>query len=247
MISVVMSYYKRPEHLKVTLESYNYFYKDLDFEVIVIEDSCGDSGKECKQVLSESGIQFKHEVIDRSGQKYRNPGSLWNRGVEIATGDIIHITNPENLHVGPILTHCLDYITRDNYLVYACRTLKIQPYSFEQTLINLDEMTNWGEAMGWYQHSVIYNRLLHFASVISKDLFLSIGGFDSRFNNGVGYEDNDFIMRIKSKNINVLTFDEPFAAHQMHDRGHWKGEGIRINYEVYKSIWGESVIEHWRD
>lgn len=246
MISVVMAYHDRPDHLKNTLDSYNYFYKDLDFEVIVIEDTSKDAGKSCAKVLSKSGIPFKHECIDRSHKEYRNPGVLYNRAVEIADGEVIHITNPENLHLGPILSHCLDHITDDNYIVYACRTLRLLPPSFHTALSAIEDMTNWDEANGWYQHSQIYNRLLHFASVIKKDTYIRIGGFDPRFDDGVGYEDNDFIRRVKDKCLDVITFDDPLAAHQSHDRGHWSGKGLMKNCELYQEIWSEAPIEHWR-
>lgn len=248
MISVMMAYHDRPDHLKNTLESYNYFYKDLDYEVVVIEDTSKDQGKECLRVLKNSGIPYQHVIVDRSHKKFRNPGILYNQGVDIAKGDVIHLTNPENLHCGPILTHCLDHITKENYIVYACRTLRLLPVSFEHALANIDGMTYWEEASGWYQHSVIYNRLLHFASVISKELYQKIGGFNPRFDDGIGYEDNDFIKRIKTFKIPVLTCDEHFAAHQAHGREHWaNGEGILINQDVYQQIWGESTTNHWRD
>ena len=247
MISVVMAYHNRPDHLKNTLESYNHFYKDLDYELVVVEDSPPDSGKACEAVLLDNRIKFKHVMVCRNNQPYRNPGVLYNKGVELAEGEFIHLTNPENLHCGPILTHCLDHITEENYLVYACRTLRLLPVSFQHALANIDGMTNWDEAWGWYQHSVIYNRLLHFAAVISKKLYTEIGGFDPRFDNGIGFEDNDFIRRIKQLEVPVLTFDEPFAAHQSHDRGHLAGNGYSINQQLYQEIWGESTIEHWRN
>lgn len=247
MISVVMAYHKRPDHLKNTIESYQHFYKNLDYELVVIEDTPSDAGKECAKVLERSGLKYKHVVVDRGHKEYRNPGVLYNQGVELADGEYIHLTNPENLHCGPILTHCLDHITSDNYIVYGCRTLRLLPVSFEHALANIDGMTNWDEAWGWYQHSVIYNRLLHFAAVISKELYIKIGGFDPRFDDGVGFEDNDFIRRIKQLNIPVLTFDEPFAAHQSHERGHWANNGHTVNQQIYQEIWQESTIEHWRN
>jgi GT2 family glycosyltransferase len=248
MISVVMAYYKRPEHLRVTLESYNYFYKSLDYEVVVIEDTSSDQSMDCLRVLNASGIKFKHENVDRSHKEFHNPGVLYNRAVEIADGDIIHITNPENMHFHPILTHCLDHITEENYVVYACRTLNAQPDSFLAAQGSLDQITNWGEARGWYQHSVIYSRLLHFSTIISKKLYKTIGGFDPRFDDGIGYEDNDFIRRVKSFNIPVLTFDDLFSGHQSHDRGHWAGMGgLYKNQAVYREIWNEDTIEHWRN
>lgn len=249
MISVVMAYHQRPEHLKITLDSYKHHYPDIEVEVIVIEDTPNDGGRLCERVLSMSGLPYKHETVDRSGKLFRNPGVLYNQAVDLASHDIIHLTNPENLHHGPILKHCLDYITDDNYIVYACRTLSCQPDTFEIALNDIDSITNWSEANGWYQHTLVYNRLLHFASVINKNLYTKIGGFDPRFDDGTGYEDNDFIMRIKSKNIDVLVFDEPFAGHQAHNRDHWFStatmSGFEHNQNIYRQIWNGNTIENW--
>lgn len=247
MISVLMSYYRRPDHLRNTLESYRHHYSDMDIEVVVVEDTPDDGGKACGRVLSEGGIPYQHITVNRSDKTYRNPGVLCNKAAELAKYEVLHLTNPENMHMGPILSHCVDYIKPDNYLVYGCRSLRTLPSSFTSARACIEDMTYWEECDGWYQHSVIHNRLLHFATVISKDLYFSVGGFDPRFDDGVGYEDNDFIRRIKSKNIPVLTFDEPYAAHQVHERGHWNGDGSLVNQAVYRDIWGENAVKHWWD
>lgn len=247
MISIVMAYAKRPEHLRVTLESYKHHYTGEDIEICIIEDTPAPNDNDCQKLLEHCGFPYAYKAVDRSNKKYRNPGVLYNMAVDMAAGEYIHITNPENLHYGPILIHCKNHIKDDNYIVYGCRTLRCQPPTFQAALEDIDHVTNWEEAQGWYQHSTIYNRLLHFASIMNKDLYKMIGGFDPRYDDGIGYEDNDFIRRVKYNNIKVLTFDEPFAAHQSHDRGHWNNntDGFSINSALYQEIWGENTIEHW--
>lgn len=247
-ISILMAYHKRPIHLKNTLESYKIHYDSNNIEVILIEDTPDDNGIEVLSVLENSKIPYIYRAVDRSDREYRNPGVLYNLAAEIASYDILHLTNPENLHVGPILNHCINYIKNDNYIVYGCRTLSTCLDSAVATINSIEQITNWGEARGWYQHSKIYNRLLHFASIIHKDVYSKIEGFDPIFDYGVGYEDNDFIQKIFTTGIPILIFDEPYAAHQAHDRGHWmknQMEGIRINSGMYLQKWGASPVENY--
>lgn len=247
-ISILMAYHKRPIHIKNTLESYKIHYDPQNIEVVLIEDTPNDKGTEVLSVLEQSGIPFVYRSVDRSDRQYKNPGVLYNLAAEVASNDVLHLTNPENLHVGPILNHCQDYIKNDNYIVYGCRTLSTCLDSARSTIDGIDQLTNWGEASGWYQHSKIYNRLLHFASVIHKDLYFKIEGFDPAYDYGVGYEDNDFIQKLFVSGTSILAFDDPYAAHQAHDRAHWMindMKGIEINSGVYLQKWGRSPMENY--
>ena len=42
-----------------------------------------------------------------------------------------------------------------------------------------------------------------------------LNGFDERFANGIGFDDDEFLYRIKMF-LNVEIHDEPFALHQWH-------------------------------
>lgn len=246
MISIVMGYRKRPDVFNKTLESYKYFYKDLKYEIVVIDDTPDDN--ECQTILENSGLEFKYKAINRADHKFRNPGVVYNQAVELATYPIIHITNPENIHIGPILTHALDYIKKDNYIVYGCRTLLGSPNNIEEFLVNPDSLTDFQDGSnGWYQHTDRSNRLLHFASVMYKDLFLSIGGFSSSYENGVGFEDNDFVENVLANNIPILAFNDPYVGHQRHDRTYmiefWH-EGYNRNYNEFLRRWGHEPTTH---
>lgn len=237
-----MAYHDRHTLLKKTLDSYKLFYSDVldDIEIVLINDTPSlPNGDPAIGILETSGIPYQYHVYNRSIDKWRNPGPVYNRAAEKAKYDFFHLTNPENLHLGPVLKHCQDYMTEDNYIVYGCRSLKVEPLSIEQVLENPDSLTDWQDANGWYQHTKIDNRLLHFGSIISKQLYNEIGGFDNQFAEGVAFEDNDFIQTIISNGTNVLAFDDPCVAHQRHDRSHI-GEryaGFEVNKQKYLTKW----------
>jgi hypothetical protein len=244
-----MAYWNRESQFKVTLDSYLYHYRDsLDRIEIVLIDDTPPSGV-AKALLENSGINHKYESVDRSGQEYRNPGVLYNRAVELASHNLLFLTNPENMHIGPVITHGMSMFetssdpAESQYLVYGCRTLGRTCDNAEYMINNIDEFTNWQEVWGWYQHSRIYNRLLHFAAFIDRKLWDKIGGFDPIFDNGLGYEDNDLVEKVLASGVTVKTIDEPFVAHQRHDRSRHNPDGHLINQAVFIDKWGYTPRE----
>lgn len=248
--SIVMAYIHRPVEFSRTLDSYKKLYHKDDIEIVIVEDLSKEILHHgvCLNILKQSGLNYKHIVINRNTQKWRNPGILYNKAVELATCDNIHITNPENIHCGPILKHCVDYMTDDNYIVYACRPLKHIP----DTVTNLSECINnfvdRSNHDGWNQHSKYNNRLLHFATVISKNLYLKIGGFDYRYENGICFEDNDFVETLLYNKIPILAFDEPFVMHQDHEKDisffEYYEEGFQKNRQIYLDKWKKEPPIH---
>jgi glycosyltransferase involved in cell wall biosynthesis len=237
-ISVIMGYFERPLHLKNTLDSYDHFYSgaDLEFEVVIVDDSSRDPS-ELQDLVTRYDFPIRTEYLDRRSMTVRNPGPVMNRAAELARAPVLALTNPENLHCGPVLTDSLERVAENTYVVYACRTLKVRPDSFEEALLDIDAVTNWSEAKGWYQHGRLNNRLLHFMSLIRKDDFLGMGGFDSVYDGGVGYEDNDLAEQIFHRGFRIVTVDQPFVAHQDHSRGHVSAEGIARNQQIFIRRW----------
>lgn len=246
MISIVMGYRSRPEAFQKTLESYRYFYKDLEYEICLIDDTPDDN--HCEEILLNSGIPYQYKKVNRADKKFRNPGLVYNMAVYMAKYPVIHITNPENIHFGPLLIHALDHIKDNNYLVYGCRSLIDIPTDVIDLINNPNSLVDYKDGNeGWYQHTKKNNRLLHFASIMYTDLFKSIGGFNGCYENGVGFEDNDFVQTVLSNKIEILAFDDPFVGHQRHDRSYmmefWD-EGYHRNAGEYLKRWGEFPPNH---
>lgn len=76
------------------------------------------------------------------------------------------------------------------------------------------------KSKGWYNNPKHNNRPLNFLSAIKKNDLNNIGGFDPIFKNGLWYDDDDFLNRIK-KISTVTNTDEKnvFGVHLYHDMG----------------------------
>ena len=98
-ISVIMAYHNRPMHLRNTLESYRHFYPDLDYEVVIVDDSSQQEKQLLDLVATFEDIKIVTEYVDRKSKKVRGPGAIMNRAAELASGKIIALTNPETCTV----------------------------------------------------------------------------------------------------------------------------------------------------
>lgn len=236
--SIVMAYNNRPQQLENTLRSYEYWYSDImdDFELIVIDDSSHVTMR-ADRVLDGYKGKYTCESVDRSHKPHRNPGVLYNRAVELSSSDLIFLTNPENIHCGPVLKAGIKEHKLGSYTIFGCRTMRPIAASWINFIKMPDRLTNWDEVNGWYQHSQIYNRLLHFAAFIDKSTYNQIGGFDPIYDDGVGFEDNDFIEKIIQAEIPITVIDEPFVGHQAHGRPEPSAPYFK-NQKVFIDKWG---------
>jgi hypothetical protein len=236
--SIICAYFERPQQFENTLQSIEYHYADMldQVQLVVIDDSSRNV-LSAERVLREYKVQYKVKAVDRRSRQFRNPGVLYNMAAEIADSELLLLTNPENIHCGNLITPALKVHKKNQYTVFGCRTLRTVPSSFNTFNRDIDAWTNWGEVDGWYQHSHIYNRLLHFASFITKDDYTKIGGFDPVYDNGLGYEDNDFIEVVIREGMNIWVVDDPFVAHQPHSRAMNK-MGFETNHKIFIDRWG---------
>lgn len=245
MISIVMAYANRLPLLLNTLKTYEMYYADIasEFEVVLVYDVKKDTSD--LGVIKGLKTSFRLKVIevDRRNSGEVNPGPLYNIGVQSASDpDFIGLTNPENLHVGPVVK---DFIERERYgayknngvyRIYACLSIKPTEASLKEILRDPFRLAFTGEVPGgWYQHSVINNRMLNFMSFISTCKYYNAGGFDEDLNYGVAYDDDLFIDNVIHKlNLPIVLIDSPFVCHQYHDRSHWNEGLVYQNKETWK-------------
>lgn len=90
---------------------------------------------------------------------------------------------------------------------------------------------------GWYNHPIFNKRDLNFLSCTFKSNILKIGGFDENYANGLWYDDNDFLERIKLKNI-ILSVDDSnvFGIHQYHNNGSAYHTDFNENKQLYNNL-----------
>lgn len=221
-ITLVAAYHDRAKQWSNTQESLRFWY--------------GDSPSWLKVRIVE----------DKRSHEWRNPGVLYNQACEGVDTDLIFLTNPENLHVGPVLEKCREVVRDGTYLVFGCRSLKTVPASFNDALKDIDAYTDFDKFNGWYQHTKHRMGILHFASCITKNDWARVGGFDPAFDEGLDYEDIDFATSVAhTPGMNVAATDSPFVAHQAHYRKPKTEESERLralNRARYFSKWGTKAF-----
>lgn len=243
-ISVVMAYYDRPKQFAVTLDTYRHWYSygGIEFEMVVIDDGSpgGTAGIEAVLDAKLPGVARHVEAYDRKpGGIAKNPGPLYNLGVERARGDIIFLTNPENAHIGPVLVVAAEKLQRQQYMVFGCLTLGAVE-SAKALLYDPERFTDRSQVPhGYYQHSRWNNRLLHFGSAIHREDFIAIGGFASAYDAGDAFEDNDLAEQAV-KALDVVVVDSPQVGHQAHPRHTPTAEAYKMNHLAFLSRWGRN-------
>jgi glycosyltransferase involved in cell wall biosynthesis len=229
-ISIVTSYYNRKPQFINTLKTIQQSKQIDNVELIVVDDCSADEHR-----LEDIPEQFTFVRVIRleSGDRwYTNPCVPFNAAIREATGDVVVLQNPECLHVGDILDDITNKINDHVYLTYGVYSLDKEttshlydlPYDhthiFDMIKAQIAPMNNRnyvseGQAC-WYNHSVHRPAGYHFVAAISKNNMDRLNGFDERYSNGIGFDDDEFLFRVKMLGLDVQIHDEPFAIHQWH-------------------------------
>jgi len=222
-VSIVTTYYNRWPQTEATLKRFNKLYGGrYGFEVIIVDDCSDEEHALTKEKLEFCDFNIK--VVPMPPEKeYCNPCVPFNTAFAHASGEIILIQNPECSHYDNILDDCIS--VKDNeYRVYNC--FSADPEQTEQIKASAPELENIfegnkksasrdGSFDSWYQHEQIRNHSLHFCAAIREEDLMDLQGFDQRYAKGVGYDDNEFLFRIKMKNMDITCSDK-VVYHQYH-------------------------------
>lgn len=238
-MTLCTSYFNRPRQWQTTLESLKFWYGDAPWLRISVQDD-SSSDRLCKGILEHYPWPYKYEYVDRTDKKFRNPSVLFNRAVELADDGLICLTNPENLHMGAILGEARSF-EPGTYTVYGCRPSRQVAAGFgsyiEQPIALIDTLI-YG---GWYQHTINRNCLLHFCSVLWKQDYVKLGGFDPAYDDGAAFDDNDFAEKVLASDLKVTVKDRPYVIHQWHERptpSPELTEAEQVNGKLFLKKWG---------
>jgi len=214
-ISIVMSYYNRQDLLDKTMESISQSSVQ-DFELVIVDDA-SDVPLMCDRADTIIRIEPKDKW-------YHNPCIPFNKGLRAATGDVIVIQNPECYHVGDVLKYVKENIKSNVYLSFGCYAINVK----ETAQFHRGVFPKIGDYLfatnskikreynGWYNHVKHRPVAYHFCSAITREDSFALGGFDERYANGVAFDDNDLIRRIKRMGMEVKIIHPPYVIHQYH-------------------------------
>ena len=224
MISVVTAYYNRKKLFISTLKSMLPYYGQIDFEVIVVDDA-SDETERLEDLQSD--FPFLRVIrLEKQNKWYKNPCIPFNIGFEEVKGDKIIIQNPECFHFGNILEYVEKHLEENVYLSFGCFSLDKTTTNSEHLLFDRGNIENLisdnnitfvkNGDLGWYNHSKFRPQAYHFCAAITKHDLYGLGGFDERYAKGVGYDDDDFVWRIKQKKMNIKFVDDVVVLHLNH-------------------------------
>lgn len=225
-ISVVMAYYNREEQLIRTLRSINFSSLSKNIEVIIVDDN---SDKPVSEFLNSDLFNFEIKLfrINNEDKLGVNPCVVYNYGFNHCCGDIIIIQNPENFWVGDVAKYVYANMNLSTYFVFSCfassleYSNKILSYCCVERIrddVLMNKIIENSNGI-WYNHPIYNNTKYHFCSAICRENLIKLNGFDNRYKDGYGYDDNEFLHRISNflNVINISPYKNPFVIHQYHN------------------------------
>lgn len=228
--SILIPYNDRLNLLSATLDSFikHNYDKRTDLEIIIVEDyknQVNTTGhKQLKDILHHYSHLFYIKHLERPEEYINDPSPHFNMAAKSAAGEYLVITNPECLHITNILEQ-LDNMIKvfpRHYIICACQS-----------------------DTGWYQHSVHRNTKLHWCSIIHRDHYALVNGFDEAFSKGVAFQDNDFLTQIQTHNIPIITSDNLIVYHQAHAEEPYVKTRLQKwhkNHNLYHTKWDHNKL-----
>lgn len=216
-ISIVMPYWKRQGELIRTLKSYHSC--GYNHEVVLVDDGSGDD------VPATIKLTRKDFAM--------NPCVPINKGVKAAKGEIIVITGPELVHRVPILDEMkksLESLGRKGYVIAAAWSVGQVEWHCHST-VNGHRPGSWPVPKG---------SGFHFCTMMYRDFFLEIGGFDESYREGSAFDDNDFLWTLE-KNGAVFCMRDDLVVDHYQTSTKWPAGGWEKNRLLFEDKWADYI------
>lgn len=226
-VSIVITYFERKSQLINTIKSFSMNgYEGV--EVIIVDDA---SVEQLVTVEELSCFAPKLDIriirVDPSKKKYFNSCIPFNLGFAEARGRLIIIQNAECIHVGDVVSYCRRNLNDSQYFSFGCFAIGKEEMMqisnrekfdrrFLEKYIAQEKVANNAGEIGWYNHSVFRPDAYHFTSALTRNSLNLLKGFDTRYANGIGFDDNEFLERIRRSRMNIKIVDDVTVLHQWH-------------------------------
>ena len=203
-ISLVMTSSNRSKQTHYTLKSLlNSAFKNI--HVILVDDS--DTDPITLESLQLYPFYIDFIKIKKTTKNWKNPCVNYNIGFLFVKGEQVIIQNAEVCHVGDVLKYVHDTVDTEKYYVFDVQTSL--DYNTNEILYKKDfhDISIYNEPLWftWYQHTVDNNRKYHFLSAMNSKTFKKIGGFSYDYSFGSAFDDDDFVLKINSLDIPIVS------------------------------------------
>ena len=235
-VSIIMTYYNRINQVINTFKTIQESNYPKEFiEVICYDDK---SDKE-PLIIDTSKYDFKIKLIYGNYEhdnKIINPTHAFNNAFKYITGEYVIIQNSECMHIGDLISYVAENLKENNLFSFPCwatgneditdnifknrHDKNILNLIIENDYIKLKDYPN--DLKGWYNHKLIRPECLHFCNALHINTFKKIGLFNTKINEILGFDDNDYAQRIMfNENIDIIIPDLDkwlFVVHQNHEK-----------------------------
>lgn len=261
-VSIVMAYHNRFPQLKRTLLTIQDFAEGFGhlehLEVIIVDDGSVPEHR-VESLVDQFPMKIVIDRVEPEQKNWTNPCVPYNRGFRLVTGDITIFQNPECLYVGNIVGHALTHLRDGEYYSYAC-------YSIDKHLTaklsELDESPSgyagrvlrmisplkpipmwWDGVTAWYNHSGIRPVFFHFVGAIKTKDLRELNGFDERYADGYGFDDNEILARMLFKGMSKTIIDDVVCVHQFHESLEARPPNVRELYHRNERRYGDITMK----
>lgn len=256
-VSIVIPHFERNKLLELSLWCINSLYANENVEVVIVDDC----SRELMRPTIPPDFKLKLRLVQIQQKNGINPCTPFNMGVDHAEGELIVLTSPEVIHTQSIfnMTPNILEIRVNQYFVVPVfaitdeklnnEILQSKTYENIQLIVsrNLKKFDinlgkngySYANDIGaWYSHPVIKDSKLNFLSIIPKKCYSDIGGFDSSFRKGTGFDDLDFLRKLQARGTQIIYPESLPAIHLDHEEvsstSPYKKK-INSNEKIYKS------------
>jgi|LauGreDrversion4_2_1035121.scaffolds.fasta_scaffold46380_1 glycosyltransferase involved in cell wall biosynthesis len=266
--SIILPYYNRKNLINTTLASFVHFYQNRnDFEIIIVDDMSSENHRLNELVNNFKMLNIKLIELGSNVDKKKNevnPCYPYNVGVKHSSGEILILSSPETFHTSNMfeITNNFEEINDSTYILLSvfCSTDKnltdniinnnfnINHDNKVKMTTNVNGNTFNNKYGSWYLHSVFRKTHLNFLSVITRKTFFELSGFNEKYRYGTGYDDTEFLDRLKSHIDNFIYYDNVNAIHVDHEIVHnlppTTNYNLYMKHEPYvkNDDWG--IIKH---
>ncbi len=206
-VSIIMTPYRRTPLLAATLDTI-FAQRYPNLQIVVVEDRPAEASTEL--------LCLRHNIAYacRRGHDdgFANPAPLLNRGIQMATGEVLIFQNAECKHEPGT-----DVIARLVAEVDADPMVSAVPL--------VQALDRNGKFEGWLMHPTDIERagwISYFCQAVRREPVIVMRGFDERYQ-GYGFEDDSFEFRLRKSGIRFKYVENALVSHQWHPRHVYTG------------------------
>jgi len=256
-VSIILPYFERPDVLAVSLNSFQALYSESPVEVVIVDDGSRPEF----QPIFPVGFNLPTKLVTVTNKNGINPCTPINIGVSVASGELILLSSPEIVHTNSIFRavdesdvgarECwfFNVFALTNHALNSSLIASDSHYSFMEIYdtfkSELDKNLgcdgySWANSFGsWYSHPVYRRTDLNFLSLMRRESFSKIGGFNERYRKGSGFDDNEFRRWMISRGFQFKYKESSAAIHLIHEEVSTRSDiaiGINSNEKLYRSL-----------